>query len=268
MATQEGKWRVSTMRFMALMLIVGVPWASQGNEPDASPLKMSQDLLTPPEKTGPTIVQAPVLATELPQSASPPLGTAAIPIPYRQEYRMGPDDLVEIQVFGVEQMSRTVRINTRGQIALPLVGAITIGGLTSQEAEAAIAARLGAQFLQDPQVSLFIKEYTSQRITVEGAVNRPGIYPMRGPTSLLQALALAGGQGTLSNMNEVMIFRNTANGTREAKSFDVDKIRSGKLEDPQISNDDVIVVKRSPKREALKDSLFRDILDTINPFKW
>ena len=94
-------------------------------------------------------------------------------------------------------------------------------------------------------MSVFIKEFTSQRITVEGAVQKPGVYPIRGQTTLLQALAIAGGQGSLSDMNEVMLFR-TENGEKKTSKFDVVKIRAGELEDPMLANDDIVVVKRSP----------------------
>jgi len=115
-------------------------------------------------------------------------------------------------------------------------------------------------------VSVFIKEYTNQRVTVEGAVAKPGIYPLRGQSTLLRTLAIAGGQGSLSDMSNVVVFRGDANGKREAQVYDVERIRRGELEDPQVMNDDVIVVNRSNARVLLKDSIFRDALDAVNPF--
>ena len=182
------------------------------------------------------------------------------------DYRIGTEDLLEIQVFGVDQLSRTVRVNSLGNVSLPLIGAIPVGGLTAQEAERLIAGKLSEKFLQDPQVGVFIKEFTNQRVTIEGAVQKPGIYPMRGQTTLLRALALAGGQGTMSDMHEVMIFRKEADGNRVSQAYDVEKIRRGEVDDPAVVNDDVVVVNRSPARAALRDSLFRDFIDTINPF--
>ena len=124
----------------------------------------------------------------LPPSAnSAPLVSAVSPS--AKDYRIGAEDLLEIQVFGVDQLARTVRVNMRGFISLPLVGPVGVAGLTAPEAEALIVKKFGESYLQDPQVSLFIKEFTVQRVTIEGAVNRPGIFPIRGPTSLLQALA-------------------------------------------------------------------------------
>jgi polysaccharide export outer membrane protein len=194
---------------------------------------------------------------------------AARPAPFvmgMKDYRIGAEDLIEIQVFGVDQLSRTVRVNSRGLVSLPLIGSIEVAGLTAQEAEAAVAERLAANFLQNPQVSLFIKEYTTQRVTVEGAVAKPGIYPLRGQTTLLITLALAGGQASLSDMSEVMLFRADASGKRVGTMYDVERIRRGELDDPAVVNDDLIVVNRSRARTVFRDSLLRDIVDTINPF--
>jgi polysaccharide export outer membrane protein len=182
------------------------------------------------------------------------------------DYRIGPEDLLEIQVFGVEQLARTVRVNSFGMVSLPLIGSIPVGGMTAQEAESLLARKLAENYLQDPQVSVFIKEYTNQRVTIEGAVQKPGIYPLRGQTTLLRTLAIAGGQGSLSDMSNVMVFRTDASGKRAAQMFDVELIRRGEAEDPAIVNDDVIVVNRSEARVFLKDSLLRDALDAINPF--
>ena len=212
-------------------------------------LRMSMTLSAPgPASTGPR-----------------PLG---MPRSTAKDYRIGEEDLLEIQVFGVEQLSRTVRVNARGFISLPLVGQLQVAGLTAQEAESLVSQKLAESYLQNPQVSLFIKEFTTQRVTIEGAVNRPGIYPLRGQSTLLTSLALAGGQAALSDMNEVMLFRADASGRRVGTQHDVEKIRRGELEDPPVFNDDLIVVNRSKSRTALRDSLFRDVIDTINPLRW
>lgn len=209
------------------------------------------------------------LNSEATQVAAAPAAAPA-PEPRRRftlnDYRIGAEDLIEIQVFGVDQLSRTVRVNSVGHISLPLIGSLEVAGLTAQEAETAVARKLGDNYLQNPQVSLFIKEYTNQRVTVEGAVNKPGIYPLRGHATLLRTLAIAGGQSALSDMSEVMLFRADADGKRVAQAFDVDRIRRGEIEDPAVVNDDVIVVNRSRVRTLLKDSALRDVLDAINPF--
>ena len=215
-------------------------------------------------------LQSPVAAERVAKASETPLPTQvayAVTLGMR-DYRIGAEDLLEIQVFGVEQLTRTVRVNTRGQISLPLVGMLQVGGLTAQQAEALVVAKLGESFLQDPQVSLFIKEYTSQRVTVEGAVAKPGVYPLRGPTTLLQTLALAGGQGSLGDMHEVMLFRPTPAGQRETLVYDIERIRAGEIDDPTVMNEDLIVVKRSKGRVLFRDSIFSDIITTLNPFRW
>jgi polysaccharide biosynthesis/export protein len=183
-----------------------------------------------------------------------------------KDYRVGPNDLIDIDVMDLDNLKRTVRVNAAGAISLPLIGAVTVAGLTSQELEARIADRYREKYLQNPQVSVFIKEFTTERITVEGAVAKPGIFPLTGQITLLRALALAGGFGPIANSSEVMLFRVNENRVREVAVFDVEKIRAGKGDDPVIKGDDLIVVQRDSTRTLLKDSVFRDVLDSINPF--
>lgn len=235
-------------------------WAQESSKLS---LRLSNELTLGAAVARPAVPAASLQAA-IPQGAIP---QGASPQGMVRDYRIGPDDLIEVQVFGVDQLTRTVRVNARGLISLPLIGNLEVGGLTAQQAEALIVAKLAANYLQDPQVSLFIREYTSQRVTIEGAVNRPGVYPLRGPTTLLQSLAVAGGQANLSDMTEVMLFRADAAGKRETLVYDVDRIRAGQLEDPPVVNDDLIVVKRSKARAILKDSILRDLIDTVNPFR-
>lgn len=192
------------------------------------------------------------------------LGLALQPI--AKDYRVGPNDLIDVEVLDLDNLKRTVRVNTAGAISLPLIGTVLVAGLTTQEVETRIAQRYGQKYLQNPQVSIFIKEFTTERITVEGAVMRPGIYPLTGRITLLRALALAGGFGQIANSSEVMLFRVSEDGARQVAVFDIEQIRAGKHEDPAIRGDDLIVVQRDATRKMLKDSLFRDILDSVNPF--
>jgi len=239
---------------MIVVAMVAASGAAWSQEAPRLALRLSPDLGTVP--TEPRVPAQRSAETALAVAARMGLG----------DYRIGPEDLLEIQVFGVDQLARTVRVNSFGMVSLPLIGSIAVGGMTAQEAERLVSRKLAENYLQDPQVSVFIKEYTNQRVTVEGAVNKPGIYPLRGQSTLLRTLAIAGGQGSLSDMSNVMVFRNDASGKREAQVFDVERIRRGEIEDPQIVNDDVIVVNRSTARVLLKDSLLRDALDAVNPF--
>lgn len=203
-------------------------------------------------------------STTSPLNQPQPLDTLA---GLNADYRVGPNDLIDIDVFGVPDLKRTVRVNSSGLVSLPLVGQVSLLGLTGQQAEERIASAYAEKYLQNPQVSVFIKEFTTRRITIEGAVAKPGIYPVTGQLTLLRALALAGGGGSYANLSEIMLFRQSADGqSQPTRTFDLDAIREGKEADPVIVADDVIVVKRSTARAALRDSLFRDIIDSINPF--
>jgi polysaccharide export outer membrane protein len=183
-----------------------------------------------------------------------------------KEYRVGPNDLLDIEVLDLENGKRTVRVNAAGYITLPLIGSVTVAGLTQQEVEQHIASLYGEKYLQNPQVSVFIKEFTTERITVDGAVATPGIYPLVGQMTLLRALALAGGFGQIADAQKVKLFRQGDNGQRQVATFDVDRIRAGKDPDPPVLGDDLIVVQKDAARAVFKDSILRDIVDSINPF--
>jgi polysaccharide export outer membrane protein len=176
------------------------------------------------------------------------------------EYRVGAQDLLEISVFQVDELNRTVRVNSNGQVSLPLIGTVQAGGKTVQELELEIAGKLDSSFLQSPQVTVFVKEFTSQRVTLEGAVNKPGIYPLTGKTSLLQAIAMAEGVTDLANLQGVVVFR-TVDGQKMAAVFDLAQIRAGNAADPEIYGDDIVVVDQSGAKTGL-----RRILETLPVF--
>jgi polysaccharide export outer membrane protein len=178
-----------------------------------------------------------------------------------EDYRIGPSDLIEISVFQVSEFSRTVRVNARGAITLPLIGQIQAGGLTQQQLEAQIAQKLQERYLQDPQVSVFIKEFVSQRVTVSGSVAKAGVFPISGKTTLMQAIAMAGGLDKLADETDIKVFRDRRDGSREVLAFDLVPIREGRQEDPVLSTSDVIVVGKSSGRAAFKDitEAIRDI---------
>lgn len=185
-----------------------------------------------------------------------------------KEYRVGPNDLLDIEILNLDNGKRTVRVNAAGYITLPLIGSVTVAGLTQQQVEAHIAKLYGDKYLQDPQVSVFIREFTTERITVDGAVAKPGIYPLVGQMTLLRVLALAGGFGTIAKRNQVMLFRQGENGERQVATFDVEKIQAGQDPDPPIRGDDLIVVQRDATRAAFTDSLFRDVVNVFNPLSY
>ncbi len=169
----------------------------------------------------------------------------------RDDYRIGPNDLLLIEVFQVDELSGQERVNAGGQIVLPLIGPVTVGGLTQSEAEQLIARELARDFLQDPQVNIYIEEYTSQRVTVMGSVESPGVFPIKGPTTLLQAIAMAGGIDRLGDTEAVVVFRTEPEGV-VGYVLNMEEIEEGQRRDPLVQNDDRIVVPKSGSKELVE----------------
>jgi len=113
-------------------------------------------------------------------------------LPYKGDYVIGAEDLIEISVYQVEEQNRTVRVSSSGFIKLPLVGTIKASGLTAPELENEISNKL-QPYLQEPVVSVFIKEYRSQSITVLGAVLTPQVYIVTRQKFLIDMLSISGG---------------------------------------------------------------------------
>lgn len=118
--------------------------------------------------------------------AAPPSAAAEAPV-------IGRQDLLEIKVFQLPDFSQTVRVSDDGTITLPLLGRIPVSGLTREQVEQEIAGRLGDRYINDPQVTVFVREYRSRQVAVTGAVQKPASYEMLGRQTLLEMIALAGG---------------------------------------------------------------------------
>lgn len=168
------------------------------------------------------------------------------------DYRVGAQDLLSISVFGVQDLTKEVRVNSNGQISLPLIGGVMAGGRTIPELEAELARKYSEGYLQKPQVSVFVKEFTSQRVTLEGAIAKPGIYPITGKTTLLQAIALAGGVDDKSADLGGIVLMRQVEGKRMAAAYDLRQVRKGVVNDPLIYGDDIIVVEQSASKTALR----------------
>jgi polysaccharide biosynthesis/export protein len=110
-----------------------------------------------------------------------------------KDYKVGPEDLLVIEVYGQEALKRELRVNGQGFITMPLVGPVKVGGLTTQEIENRLTEMYGSEYLRNPQVTAAVKEYHHQKVAVTGAVDKPGSYEIIGPRSLLEVLSLAGG---------------------------------------------------------------------------
>jgi polysaccharide export outer membrane protein len=142
---------------------------------------------------------------------------------FTQEYRVGPKDLLEISVFGAEELSRTVRVSEDGKVSLPLLGEVLVDGLTKSELEKKLADLLGEKYVQNPQVTVFIREYQSKRVSVLGAVEKPGPYQLLGRQTLMQIVSEAGGL-TRDAGSDIIIIRQLPDGTSTSLRISIDDL--------------------------------------------
>ena len=109
------------------------------------------------------------------------------------EYRIGPDDVLDISVFAAPELNRMVRVSSSGDISLPLLGSVRSAGLTPMGLESYLEDLLRRSYVKDPHVSVFVRDLQSHPVSVMGAVKAPGVFQVRGPKTLLEVLSLAGG---------------------------------------------------------------------------
>jgi polysaccharide biosynthesis/export protein len=131
-----------------------------------------------------------------------------------EDYLIGAEDLLEIEAYNVEELKKTVRVNSQGEIGLPLVGIINVKGLTTSEAEKLIARKLD-KYIEQTLVTVFVKEYKSQRISVIGAVNKSQVFAVTGQRYLLDMLMMAEGiakdAGSICYIIRPMLKNNASN---------------------------------------------------------
>ena len=127
-------------------------------------------------------------------AAVPPLLAETASEPgVRGPYRVGPGDVLDIVVFEVEELSRPAVVTPEGTISLPLIGELPVRGQTTLEIEAGLKQQYGTRYLRDPQISVSVKDFRSQPVSVVGAVKEPGVYQLQGERRLVEVLAMAGG---------------------------------------------------------------------------
>ena len=190
------------------------------------------------------------LTTQSIASSKSALAEPAGEISITPDYRIAPKDVLEINVFRVPDLSVTVTVNPAGYIQLPLAGLVVAAGRTAGELKSSIAGKLSA-YIQKPDVTVLVKDAASQRVTIQGAVAKPGVYPADGSTTLLQVVATAGGLDRIADSHGVVLLR-TIDGMRQAAKFDFVEISRGAAEDPLIQGGDVIVVDQSGAKAALR----------------
>ena len=162
------------------------------------------------------------------------------------------DDLLEIDVFQVDELDRSVRVDARGMVSLPLIGDVKASGLSSRELEGELQRRYGADYLESPQISVFVRESAAQRATVDGEVRKAGLQPVTNSTSLVDAIAQAGGLTDIADPTKIFVFRQAGEEKLVAR-YDLKAIRSGKAPDPSLEGGDVVVVFGSSSKIAMRN---------------
>lgn len=171
------------------------------------------------------------------------------------DYLLGPDDVISLIVLNEPDLTlKDVQVTSGGNISVPLIGQVKAAGLTTHGLASELGQRLGAHMLIRPDVSVNLTTAASQKVTVEGAVGKPGVYRLQGRTTLLGALAMAEGTSRVSKLSEVVVLR-TIDGQQTGAVFDVGMVRRGELPDPEIRGNDNVIVGFSFLKGAWRDIL-------------
>jgi polysaccharide export outer membrane protein len=188
---KKAKLLSHVFRIALAMPLVLVPFSASAQAQNDKPATLQPGQLVSPAAASevvaiplPTVVNA----NKVDDSSASPAEVAA------HEARIGPSDTLEVRVFGVPEMSQELRVSNAGKIVLPMIGQVSVQGLTTAEVEDKIAATLrNGGFMNDPQVNVSAKELHSAAVFVTGEVGKPGIYPVFGSCRLLDIITIAGG---------------------------------------------------------------------------
>lgn len=208
-------------------------------------------------------------------------GTRGGPIPYQvqnfgqpdtptiatadADYKIAPADTLHVTVFQVPDLSGDFDVDLLGNVDMPLIGSVKAADLTTAQLDKEISTKLSQKYMQNPDVTVGLKASARRNLTIDGAVNGPGMYPVNGPTTLIQAIAMAHGVTTDSNPHRIAIFRQI-DGKRMGAAFDLYSIRKGEMKDPEVYSGDIIVVDGSRIRAIQNQVLMSlPIIGMFNP---
>ncbi|MFA6637163.1 MAG: polysaccharide biosynthesis/export family protein [Candidatus Omnitrophota bacterium] len=162
-------------------------------------------------------------------------------------YRIGPENVLQIDVYygRDRELSRKVRVSSRGRINFPLLGEVEAAGITVAELEQRLTELLDRDYLVNPQVSVFIEKYST--VSILGQVKEPGSFEIKGRLSLIELISLAGGFTKIASTNDVRIIRTTSDGTKSTIRVRAnDIINRGREEDDiPLEPGDIVTVPES-----------------------
>ncbi|MDZ4138773.1 MAG: polysaccharide biosynthesis/export family protein [Erythrobacter sp.] len=178
-----------------------------------------------------------------------------------REYLIGPLDRVTVVVFRQPDLSvQDAQVDSAGKLALPLLGAVSVHGKTAEAVAAELRTSL-QEYVKNPVVSVAVNSIT-QKVVVEGSVNQPGVYDIRGSATLIEAIAMARSPTEVADLDQVFVFR-TIGGRVQGARFDLRRIRAGLDPDPAIVAGDRVVVGLDHVADAWRRYVERPIFNTF-----
>jgi len=157
---------------------------------------------------------------------------------------LGPGDVFEVKVYGEDDLSGIYRVASDGGINFPLIGKVEVNNRTASDVSDLIADGL-KQFIKDPSVSVFVKEYNSKKVYVFGQVQRPGTFPYEDGMNIIQAITLSGGFGPLADQNGTFVTR-LVDGVEQRVEIKVRSIGEGKATNFRLQPGDIVYVPETP----------------------
>ena len=183
------------------------------------------------------------------------LGQAGYAVSRSTTYLIRPSDEISVNVFREPDFSmETVKVGVEGNVSLPFLGSIRAAGMTAAQFEQDLTRRLAAAGLRNPMVAVNISEYASHLVTVEGAVEEPGVFVFQPGSRLSSAIAMGGGLTRVAKSDQVAIFREGPEGIMIAK-FDYSQVSQGTMLDPILEPSDRIVVGTNGLSVFYRDAL-------------
>lgn len=222
-------WSVTTG--LCIWLSVGGAFAQHATSAAAKP-------------SAPTLPSNAPGAVPSPAPAMPHQVTEKSSLIVTKEYIIGPEDVLEVTVWRNQDLSKVVAVRPDGRISMPLIGDVTAVGRTPSQLTEEITSRL-KEFKENPSIAIVVKEVNSYTVFILGEVQKPGKYPLKSKTTLLQGITIAGGFTPTAARNKMVLFRFVDNGTGDERmkaSYDDIVLRDGSRQNVELKPGDTVVV--------------------------
>jgi polysaccharide biosynthesis/export protein len=208
---------------LAVLLVIGLASAAEAQRPAPGPAAQAPSAST--------------AAKTAPAEAALPKPLSAVPT----DYVIGPEDVLQVNVWKNETLSRIVPVRPDGKISLPLLHDVQAAGLTAMQLRDKLALAL-QEFMPNPEVSVIVSDVRSFRVSVLGEVQKPGVLQLKSDTTVLEALAMSGGFRDFASPSKIVVFRKDSYGKTHKLKFNYNRALSSDEENFTLKTGDVIVV--------------------------